>query len=43
MERIGIEHVPLEARHGRTSQLFTLQLDMQKQCWCGSRSHLNPT
>lgn len=26
MERIGIEHVPPEARHGRTSQLFTLWL-----------------
>jgi NCS1 family nucleobase:cation symporter-1 len=26
MERIGIEHVPLKARHGKTSQLFTLWL-----------------
>jgi NCS1 family nucleobase:cation symporter-1 len=26
MEKIGIEHVPPEARHGRTSQLFTLWL-----------------
>lgn len=26
MEKIGIEHVPLKARHGRTSQLFTLWL-----------------
>jgi NCS1 family nucleobase:cation symporter-1 len=26
MEKIGIEHVPAEARHGKTSQLFTLWL-----------------
>ena len=26
MEKIGIEHVPLKARHGKTSQLFTLWL-----------------
>jgi NCS1 family nucleobase:cation symporter-1 len=26
MERIGIEHVPPEVRHGKTSQLFTLWL-----------------
>jgi NCS1 family nucleobase:cation symporter-1 len=26
VEKIGIEHVPLKARHGKTSQLFTLWL-----------------
>jgi NCS1 family nucleobase:cation symporter-1 len=26
MEKLGIEHVPREARHGRTTQLFTLWL-----------------
>jgi NCS1 family nucleobase:cation symporter-1 len=26
MEKIGIEHVPTEARHGKASQLFTLWL-----------------